>query len=72
MSALPVPRRTPAPEPPLPPPGITHRGHEPECRADACAPTCRRGEPWPTLRLLPEDRRRAENLRTVVAGRGAS
>lgn len=45
------------------------RPHDDECQKDrvaarlagadypACAPGCRVGQPWPTLRLLPADRR---------------
>jgi hypothetical protein len=41
---------------PLPHPGITTRGRDSECGNGLnCAPTCRNGQPWPTLRQNPED-----------------
>jgi len=53
---------------PLPEHYLTTRDHDQECRAaralardrgqpEKCAPGCRAGQPWPTLRLLPRQRR---------------
>lgn len=46
---------------PLPAPSITHHTHglDPNgvriCKPGACDPTCKRGTPWPTLRMDSRD-----------------
>ena len=62
----------------------THRGHDEACNMGIalkraagritppvpCTNECRHGEPWPTLRLLPADRKKLPHYIDPTAAKG--